>query len=366
MWERRQFLKAAGAGFAAALLPRQAAALSNAELVLASACQMPDGSYGALLVSERGDIISRAALPDRGHGVTASEASGQFVVFARRPGTFAAVFDRDGAPAATVTSPSGRHFYGHGVFSPDGRLLYATENDFDAGQGVIGIYDATDGFARLGEFTSGGVGPHDMMMSLGGRYLVIANGGMDTHPDYGRTPLNLPTMKPNIAFIDRDNGTVTGVQELPADLHKLSLRHLAPGPDDTVWIGAQYMGSGSMEVPLLARAGIGESLSFAKLDPDVLHRLNNYVGALASSPDGRRVVATSPVGSSAVIFDSETGRAELVDQANVCGVAWGSDRPILSSGSGQWRDEQGVVRDESPLLFDNHLAIAWRGQGARP
>lgn len=361
MWERRQFLKAAGAGFAAALLPHQAAALANAELVLASACQFPDGRYGALLVSERGEIISKADLPDRGHGVTASELTGQFVVFARRPGTFAAVFDPNGAPVATITSATGRHFYGHGVFSPDGKLLYATENDFGAGQGVIGIYDATGGFARIGEFTSGGIGPHDMMMSTGGRYLVIANGGMDTHPDYGRTPLNLPTMQPNIAFIDRDNGSVAGVQNLPAELHKLSLRHLAPGPDDTVWIGAQYMGSGSMEVPLLARAGIGESLSFATLSPDVLHRLNNYVGALASSPDGRRVVATSPVGNSAVIFDSGTGQAELIDQANVCGVAWGEDRPILSSGSGAWRDQQGGVQDDAPLLFDNHLTIARRG-----
>ena len=41
----------------------------------------------------------------------------------------------------TIPSIEGRHFFGHGVFSPDGKLLYATENDFEAARGVIGVYD---------------------------------------------------------------------------------------------------------------------------------------------------------------------------------------------------------------------------------
>ena len=90
---------------------------------------------------------SPSPLPDRGHDVTYDPIARRSVVFARRPepspwsSTTPARLSR-----LTITSPPGRHFFGHGVFSPDGALLYATENDFENAAGMIGIYDATAGF----------------------------------------------------------------------------------------------------------------------------------------------------------------------------------------------------------------------------
>ena len=127
MWQRRAFLKAAGAGFAAALLPHRAEALERAELVFASSIQKREGGFAAALVSEQGAVISTIALPERGHDITFSPTTGQGVVFARQPGTFAVIFDPSGASQPqTLTSVEGRHFFGHGAFSPDGKLLYAT------------------------------------------------------------------------------------------------------------------------------------------------------------------------------------------------------------------------------------------------
>ena len=47
------------------------------------------------------------------------------------------------------------------------------------------------GFRRIGEFDNHGIGTHDISVSDDGRMLVIANGGIETHPDFGRTKLNL-------------------------------------------------------------------------------------------------------------------------------------------------------------------------------
>src|SRR3569833_297573 len=142
MWQRRAFLKAAGAGFAAPLRPQSAEALARTDLVFATATQESPGLYGARILTETGELITNVDLPVRGHDVTYSATAGRAVVFARRPGTFAVVFDPDGKAApVTIASPAGRHFFGHGAFSPDGKLLYATENDFERGKGVIGIYD---------------------------------------------------------------------------------------------------------------------------------------------------------------------------------------------------------------------------------
>ncbi len=67
----------------------------------------------------------------------------------RRPGNWFAVIDSGtGSPLHTIHAAEGRHFYGHGVFSQDGRLLYATENNMASGEGVIGLYDAADRYRR--------------------------------------------------------------------------------------------------------------------------------------------------------------------------------------------------------------------------
>ncbi|MGT2465594.1 DUF1513 domain-containing protein [Mesorhizobium atlanticum] len=53
------------------------------------------------------------------------------VVFARQPGTFAVVFDHAGRDKpSTIASIAGRHFFGHGVFSSDGALLYRDRERF--------------------------------------------------------------------------------------------------------------------------------------------------------------------------------------------------------------------------------------------
>src|SRR5690606_2346530 len=182
--DRRHFLRAAGAGFAAALAPAAWARTLAADAVFATAFVRRDGSYGAAVLSEAGKVLHTVDLPDRGHDVTFDPVSGRSVVFARQPGTFAMVFDHKGREEPlTIASLPDRHFFGHGVFSHDGALLYATENDFDNAEGMVGVYDASSGFQRIGEFPTYGMGPHELLLLGDGRTLAIANGGIETHPD---------------------------------------------------------------------------------------------------------------------------------------------------------------------------------------
>ena len=46
-------------------------------------------------------------------------------------------------------------------------------------------------FARVGEFPTHGVGPHELLLLGDGRTLAVANGGIETHPDFGRAKLNI-------------------------------------------------------------------------------------------------------------------------------------------------------------------------------
>lgn len=355
--DRRTFLKAAGATFLAGLTAPARAAAQRADAVFATAFQHRDGGYGVALLSEEGKLLHRIALPERGHDVTFDPVSRRSVVFARQPGTFAVVFDHSGsAEPVTIASAPGRHFYGHGLFSPDGRLLYATENDFDAAAGKVGVYDATDGFRRIGEFATHGVGPHEMLLMADGRTLAIANGGIETHPDFGRAKLNIATMQPSLVFIDRESGSLVESHALPPALHQLSIRHMAIGADGRVWFGCQHEGPATERPALVGSVRRGEDLSLIDMPPQVLSGLRNYVGSVAANPKAGTVAVSSPQGNSLVVLDAR-GRKVIVATrlVEVCGVAPEGDGFLASTGAGRLVDPEGAVADMPDYVWDNHL-----------
>jgi hypothetical protein len=289
--------------------------------------------------------------------VTFDPLSRRSVVFARQPGTFMTIFDHAGRePPITIASIEARHFYGHGCFSPDGTLLYATENDFDAAEGTIGIYDARDGFRRTGEFRTGGVGPHEMLLMPDGRTLVVANGGIETHPDFGRAKLNIATMEPSLVFIDRLSGTLLSRHTLPAALHQLSIRHMAGDDQGRIWFGCQYEGAERDKPQLVGFATPDNGLRLLDMPDDVLGGFRNYIGSVASNPDAGLVAVSSPQGNSLALIDTATRSVrEIRSLTEVCGVAPDRGDFLSSTGTGRWLAPGLPEADLPDIVWDNHI-----------
>jgi hypothetical protein len=355
--DRRDFLRAAGAGFVAAMAPPAWARTLAADAVFATAFVKRDGSYGAAILSEAGKMLHAIDLPDRGHDVTFDPVSRRSVVFARQPGTFAVVFDHTSRDAPlTIASISGRHFFGHGVFSADGALLYATENDFDNAAGVVGVYDARAKFHRIGELPTYGTGPHELLLLGDGRTIVVANGGIETHPDFGRAELNIATMKPSYVLVDRLTGDLIEKHELPAALHQLSIRHMDADRSGTVWFGCQYRGPGTDRPPLVGRAARGKDLKLLDMPQDVLSGFRNYIGSVAANPAAGTVAVSSPEGNSLAVIDAASGRIVATNAlAEVCGVAPDGTGFMVTTGAGEIVEAGGATRSEPDYVWDNHM-----------
>jgi hypothetical protein len=349
--ERRAFLAGAGAAFIAGLSPRSADAFDRSETLFATAFMDESKTYGFALVNQEGELIYRETMPGRAHGFTWSKQAGLAVAFARRPGTFAIAFDPSHREAPVLFhAPEGRHFYGHGVFSRDGKKLYAAENAFEAGVGKVGIYDASDGFARIGEFETFGVGPHEIIMMPDDRTLAIANGGIRTHPDFGRTKLNLAEMRSAIVFVDSRTGAKLAAFEVNGEDHRMSLRHMVPGFDGSLWIGGQYQGDALAPVsPVLRLDGNGD-LQQVDLPEPAGATLSDYVGAVAISPDGRFATFSSPKGGGYVTIDVATQiPIAQVTEPRTSGIAASTAGVIASSEHGR------IGKTIHPLHWDNHI-----------
>jgi hypothetical protein len=368
--DRRRLLAGAGAALTCGLAPRAAEALARAEEVLLAPCRAANGDYAVLVLSESGETIREVALPARGHDLAIDAVHGRAVAFARRPGTFAVAFDITGRIEPQVLlSPADRHFFGHGAVSADGRLLFATENDFKAGRGVIGVYDASGGYRRIGEFPCHGIGTHEAILLPDGRTLAVANGGIETHPAYGRDMLNLATMEPSFCFVEAATGDLLARYDLGPRLRHLSIRHMAIAADGQIWFGAQWEGD-PMETPsLVGRASLDEGIALTETPAPQLHAMQRYVGAMAASRDGSVICASAPRGGLIAYWSAETGKmlgaTAFADSSGIAGFS--ADTFLASNGEGRIVEAgphnapPGRLAADMPgVAFDNHLRLGGR------
>ncbi|WP_436642406.1 DUF1513 domain-containing protein [Microbaculum sp. FT89] len=336
--DRRTFLALAAA---AGLAPRSgfaAGAEEATEEALFLTARKNIRAFEVVVIDEAGRERLVIPLEARGHSFAIDRSGRRAVAFARQPGRFAVAFDVDGAaPPQPFTAEPDRHFFGHGTFADADRLLIATENDYGGERGVAGVYDVAAGMRRIGEFSTGGLDPHEVVLMPDGRTLCIANGGVLTHPDYGKLELNLDTMVPSIAYVDIATGDLLETAELPRELHKLAFHHLAVDAFGAVWFGGQYHGPKADRPPVVGRHRRGHAIEMFTGPQAVLRGLSNYIGSVAVDASGTVVATSSPVGGTVAYWDAETGRSlGVTELRDGCGVAPGvRDDFRLTNGHGE-------------------------------
>ena len=287
--DRRALLISLASSAAMLALPEGAAGAFEPEC-FAAARKDDRGVYSAALFSLKDGDMRSVELPDRGHDITLKPDGSEWVTFARRPGRFGVAIPMDARPPVWFATRPNRHFFGHGAFSADGRLLYSTENDYDGARGVIGVRDATDSYKQLGEFSAHGVEPHDIQLLADGRTMVIANGGIRTRPE-SADELNIPDMQPSLVYVDVETGDLLEEQRLAPGLHQISIRHLAIAARDTIAFGCQYRGPEEDAPPLVGFHRRGEPLAVVSAPGETQFGMKTYSASVPADAGGAIVAA---------------------------------------------------------------------------
>lgn len=349
MTTRRLFLAGAAALIAA---PRLTWAAAGSPAYLAAA-KGADGAYAIHGLAADGTSLFALPLPGRGHAAAAHPTRPLAVAFARRPGHFALVLDATtGAELARLTPPDGRQFNGHGVFDAAGAVLMTSEVVGETSEGRIGLWDTTD-WRRIGDWATGGIGPHDLKRLADGT-LVVANGGIQTDPE-DRSKLNLDTMQPNLTYLAAD-GAILEQMALAPELAQDSIRHLALLADGTVAFAMQWEGDPAEPVPLLGLHKRGQAPVLATVPDTEAFTMQGYAGSIAALGDA--VAITSPRGGAVMVFGTDGAWRATHRRADVCGVASDGQAFVVTDGVGGFGrigpDGLAMLRAGSDQ-WDNHL-----------
>lgn len=315
------------------------------------------GLHWLVVFNEQGEQLLKHSLPSRAHQVLKHPSKPWVLVIARRPGQYLQIIDIETKQLVKQLEPSaGQHFSGHMQISPDGQWLYTTENITDTSQGNVVVRELND-FTVSEQFSSGGIGPHQLILDSEANVIVVANGGIHTKD---RKKLNLESMQANLSYIDLLTKDVLDQALLSKEHFQLSIRHIDINTAGEVAVAMQYQGERTDIVPLVAIHKRGKALTFLEIPDTQYFQIKHYCGSVCYDSTGDIVAVSAPRGDRILFWQARS--AHYIGSIKVrdgCGVARSSIQGHFAVSSGR-----GKLYEIDPLKltktsFMNHKSLQW-------
>ncbi len=297
---RREFVVGAAAAATSVLLRSSARASTVPATAIIGAFQTVNRitnkpAYSLSVVDHEGRLIRSIALDFHGHGLALDPRNPARAALFQKKGTGACELDLvAGRRLRVIETTVDRQFYGHGVFSADGKRLFATETVLATQQGLIVVRDAQT-LSIIGELPSFGAAPHDVQLVDDGRVLAITNGG-------GR----VDGTAPNVALVSAASGHL--LETIPIPSGRINAGHLAyTRAHDLVVVSAPRFG-----LPTTDLGGI--TVRPHRKPPHTLTEPAPTIGRLVGETlsvavhEGSRVVATTTPDAGLLTFWTLDGK----------------------------------------------------------
>jgi hypothetical protein len=338
----------------AASVPTWAGAAKNTTL-LAAWQSGTEQHIGLLSVGDSSWSVQRSlVVPTRAHGLWA-EAGGSVLAVARRPGDWLLRWHPASGRTQWHWIGEDRRFNGHVISRTGSATLWTTETDLDTAQGRIGVRDAAS-LEKAGEWATHGMDPHQLLAlpqavgDLPAGTLMVANGGIPTLPETGRSKRELGRMDASLVALHPDSGALLGQWRLADPF--LSLRHLAFDPvSGTLGIALQAehpQASDKAAAPVLA-VWDGRTLRAAEGQPPVA----GYGGDICAWPGGGFAVSCPRVNQLA-LYDARGVWRQALAHREACALASRDGRWWLGGASGVLGAQGEARTAAAPLQLDNH------------
>lgn len=231
-----------------------------------------------------------------GHGIAADPLNPHRISVFEKRGRGACEIDLGlGRVSRTLHTADNRQFYGHGAYSPDGRLLLCTETLMEGDcPGLIAVRDART-HDYLGEFPSFGAQPHDCRLVDDGRTLVVTNGG---GPREGAAP--------NVAYIDMQSQQL--LEKLEFERWDINAGHLDIAADGSLAvISAQRQGLPHQAPGGISLRSAGGEFRTLRKPSGIIKRLRGETLSVRIHAPTGVAGATTPDGNLLTFWDVASG-----------------------------------------------------------
>lgn len=256
-------------------------------------------------------VAERVPLPFLAHGVVFDPNDAQRAVVFEKKGPGACIVDlKTQRVIRSIPTSKTRHFYGHGAFSADGSLLYATESQLDRElSGLLVVRDAKT-LRELGTLPTHGTAPHDCTMIDEGRTMVVANGG---GPSGGAAP--------SVTYIDLKSEKL--LDQVPIGSPRFNAGHVAlSARGDLAVVSAPREGLSNQELGAVTIRAAGQPPVTIKRPHNVVGRMIGETLSVAINDRDRTVLATHPLGDCVSVWRiDDASFVELVETYNPRGLA---------------------------------------------
>ena len=323
--------------------------------MLGSWLQADRYAVGVLAIEAAGQfrVVEQKPLPTRAHGLQV-QADGSVLVTARRPGDWLLRWHPASGEAQWAWPQDDCCLNGHVLQAAPDRPVWTTETDQHSGAGLIGVRHAAT-LNKVQEWPTHGLDPHAMLVlparlgPLPAGTLLVANGGIPTQSETGRSHRNLDRMDPSLVALDARTGHLIGQWRLPDA--RLSVRHLAHDPHThRVGIALQAEHDDALErkaSPLLATFD-GERLQTAAATAD--HE--GYGGDICARAGGGFWVSATRAHRMLGI-DAEGRVVQRVPLQDACALAF-DGRQWWGAGTQPGGPDGSALLGDATLRLDNH------------
>lgn len=355
---RRNFIKSFLYGLSFSLIPFDLKA-SNINKNLLISCYTDNNNNNYVCIFDlNGNIKFNIRLSFRGHSFAYNKFNNHLIVFGRRPSFLTSVVNlNNGNKILDINSIKNRHFYGHGCFSHCYNYLITTENDFKNHNGIISIRDVNNNYKLIKEFNSYGKGPHEILLLNNKNIIVVANGGIKTHPKTARKKLNIHNMESNISFIDFDNGKLLEQYKLKDQYQ--SIRHITVSKNNDVYFSTQYQSkiNDSKKIVGVVRSN---KIELFDIENKFLEKFKNYSGSVKFDEVNNLLVVSHPRGNRLSFWDAKKKVfIKTIKFSDVCGIAVNQNKIFVSNGYGDLRKYYFYQKNFFTEYFQRKINLKW-------
>ncbi len=329
---RRDFLKISALGFSSlALAPLAGRMLAQSDAPPKSKPDLSKVKRGTLLgtgaqiskeTGEKRFVLSivdldatvlqprLVVLDFEAHGYAPDPRDPNKIVLFQKHGAGCAEIDlAEGKVIRKLEASKGAQFYGHGAFSPDGSVLYATESVIEESyRGIISVRDGVT-FKLTGEFPTFGAAPHDCALIDNGKTMVVTNGGG-----------TLKGAVPCVTYVSTEKKEL--IEKLEFGSENINAGHLVVGKKgDLAVSSARREGLPVESLGGLSVRPHGKEFKTLTQPDDVYKKMIGETLSLCFNEDTRVVGATNPYGNIVTFWNIDTGAlVRKIEVANPRGL----------------------------------------------